>query len=145
MTYSLLSRRKRVLCVVIMGTMMWNGFLGAIWLQLKGVWYSSPASHYRAPLRPHPVVLVSWSLDWLTVRIARFLLQEINLVKDNASWGRGKGKSYKIVLARSQKFFVKKKVYIPPAVRKYCWRAKSAPLWRRFSDSFIAEKNNLVI
>lgn len=25
--------------------------------------------------------------------------------------------------------FVKKKGYIPPAVRKYCWRGKSAPLW----------------
>lgn len=48
---------------------------------------------------------VSWSLDLLTARMARFLLQEINSVKVTSWWGRGKGKSYhKIVLPNSEKF-----------------------------------------
>ena len=49
--------------------------------------------------------LVSWSSDLFTVRMARFLLQEINSVKGISWWGRGKGKSYgKIVFPRSKKF-----------------------------------------
>lgn len=68
-------------------------------------WYSSPTSLDRALLRPHPVVPASWSLDLLTVRMARFLLQEINSVKGISWRGRGKGKSYhKIVFPRSENF-----------------------------------------
>lgn len=50
------------------------------------------------------MVLVSWSLDLVTVRMATFLLQEVNSVKGNSWWGREKGKSYKIVFPRSEEF-----------------------------------------
>lgn len=146
MTYNLLSGRKRILCGFSMWTVTWNWSLGAVWLQLKGVWYRSPVSLGRAPLRPHPVVLFSWSLDLLTVRMAEFLLQEINSVKDIFWWGRGKGKSYhKIVFPKSVKFLWKRKGAYYLLSESTGGEISGLHFGVVCSDSFTADRRNLVI